>query len=223
MEEQESLQPLSVSQLETLEEATAAYQAAVTPHAAQYLAARGIDRQVAVTNRLGVVADPLPGHERFRGFLAIPYLDKDGQPLTIRFRCLEAHEHRDFGHGKYMSLPDDIPRMYGIDSVHAAADEIHVTEGELDRLVLKRIGLEAVAIPGAHLWKPRHRIMLSGFNRVWVWGDPDDAGADLVNKITRSLVRARGVRLRDGDVTDTYLAGGADALLALLPRGDQSK
>jgi DNA primase len=165
----------------------------------------------------------MPGHDRFRGFLAIPYLDKNGQPLTIRFRCLADHDHRELGHGKYMSQPDDIPRMFNVGAIHRAGDEIHVTEGELDALILTRIGLEAVAIPGAHLWKPRHRIMLSGFNRIWVWGDPDDAGADLVNKITRSLVRARGIRLRDGDVTDTFLAGGADALLSLIPRGDKSK
>lgn len=216
MQEQESLLPLSESQMEALEEATAAYQAAVSPAVARYLLDRGIDEATGVTSRLGVVADPLPGHERFRGFLAIPYLGKDGQPLTIRFRCLQQHDHREFGHGKYMSQPDDPPRMYGVPDIFEADDEIHVTEGELDRLVLKRLGLPVVAIPGAHIWQPRHRIMLSGFNRIWVWGDPDDAGADLVNKITRALPRARGVRLRDGDVTDTFKAGGADALLSLL-------
>lgn len=211
------MQPLSDSQLETLEEATAAYQAAVTREAAHYLAGRGIDKAVATGHRLGVVADPMPGHERFRGWLAIPYLDKDGQPLTIRFRCLQQHDHRDLGHGKYMSLPDDIPRMFNIGAIHRAGDEIHVTEGELDALVLTKIGLPAVAVPGAHLWKPRHRVMLAGFNRVWVWGDPDDAGADFTNKITRSLMRAKGVRLRTGDVTEVYVQGGAEAVLSLLP------
>jgi 5S rRNA maturation endonuclease (ribonuclease M5) len=51
---------------------------------------------------------------------------------------------------------------------------------------------------------------------VHVWGDPDQAGAELVNRICRALPAARGVRLTDGDVTETYLAGGADALLALI-------
>jgi 5S rRNA maturation endonuclease (ribonuclease M5) len=58
--------------------------------------------------------------------------------------------------------------------------------------------------------------MLAGFSRVWVWGDPDDAGAEFVQKVTRSLRNAKGVRLRDGDVSDTYQAGGADALTALI-------
>ncbi len=217
MQEQESLRPLSPAQMEALEEATARYEAAVTPDVVDYLEGRGIDYwHTAVTSRLGVVNDPLPGHERFRGFLAIPYLDRYGSPLTIRFRCLQKHDHREFGHGKYMSLPGDQPRMYGIDAIFWAEDEIHVTEGELDRLILTKIGLPAVAIPGAQIWQPRHRIMLSGFNRIWVWGDPDDAGADLVNKITRSLPRARGVRLTVGDVSDTYLANGAEHLLSLV-------
>lgn len=220
-QDDERLVPLSESQLDSLEEATASYAASITREAALYLAGRGIDKGLAVTHRLGVVSDPLPGHDRFRGWLAIPYLDKDGKPLSIRFRCIESHEHRDYGHGKYMSLPDEPPRMFNIAAIHTAEDEIHVTEGELDALILTKVGLPAVAVPGAHLWRPRHRVMLSGFNRIWVWGDPDDAGADFTNKITRSLMRARGVRLRDGDVTDTFLAGGADALLSLITRGDK--
>lgn len=216
MQEQESLRPLSASQMEMLEEAVARYQAAVTRPVAAYLKARGIDRDTATTSRLGVVSDPAPGHERFKGFLAIPYLNKDGAPLSVRFRCMEEHTHRDFGHGKYMSLPDEPARLYGIASIFRAGEEIHLAEGELDGIILNKVGLPAVALPGAHSWSPRHRVMLSGFNRIWVWGDPDDAGADLIRKVTRSMPRAKVVQLRDGDVTDTYKAGGAEALLDLI-------
>lgn len=218
MSEHVRLQPLSDSQLEALEEATATYQKAVTREAAVYLSARGIDAEVAATFRLGVVSNPLPGHERHVGKLAIPYLDKDGRPLTVRFRCIQKHECRQLGHGKYMSLTDDPVRVYNIRAIHEAGDEIHVTEGELDTQVLTKIGLHSVAIPGAQLWRGHHRRMLAGFSRVFVWGDPDDAGAELVAKITRSLRTAKGVRLREGDVTDTYLAGGAKALMALIQK-----
>ncbi|WP_411120623.1 hypothetical protein [Streptomyces sp. x-19] len=147
--------------------------------------------------------------------LAIPYLDRNGQPLTIRFRCLEEHDHRALGHGKYNTIKDDAPRMYGVDSIHAAGDEIHVTEGELDRIILRKVGFHAVAIPGAALWLPRHRRMLAGFSKVWVWSDPDDAGAELNNKVCRALRNAKGIRLRDGDVNETYMQGGAQALYDL--------
>ncbi|MEU8621443.1 toprim domain-containing protein [Streptomyces sp. NPDC048623] len=148
--------------------------------------------------------------------LAIPYLDKGGKPLTIRFRCLQEHNHRDFFHGKYNTIKDDIPRMYGIDAIHQAGDTIDITEGELDRAILRKLGLFAVAAPGANMWQGRHRRMLAGFSKVRVWGDPDEAGAEFSSKICRQLRTAQAMRLRVGDVTETYLAGGAEAVLSLI-------
>lgn len=216
MSEQESLLPLSASQREMLEEAVSGYQKAVTADVARYLHDRGITQETARTYRLGVVADPFPGHARFRDFLSIPYLGHDGRVLQVRFRCLQEHNHRDLGHGKYMTVADDPARIFNVGAIHRAADTIHVAEGELDALVLNQAGLPAVAVPGANNWKKHHRKMLAGFSRVFVWGDPDDAGAEMVNKITRSLRQAKGVRLREGDVTDTFLAHGADHLRELV-------
>lgn len=215
MSEHEPLRPLSESQREALEEAATSYQAALTRAAAKYLRARGITEEAARTFRLGVVRTPHPGHGRFVGFLAIPYLGHDGRVLTIRFRCLEEHDHRQFGHGKYMSIPDDRPRVFNVRAIPQAKHEIHVTEGEIDAITLNMIGLPAVAIPGAQGWRPHHREALAGFNRVWVWGDPDDAGAQFTQKVTRSLNQAKGVRLSD-DVNATFMAGGAEALLSLI-------
>jgi len=217
-EEKEPLQPLSASQMEALEEAISAYQTQITPQAAQYMAARGIDRDTAIANRLGVVGNPLAGHSRFRGMLAIPFLDKDGKPLTVRFRCMVEHEHRDFYHGKYNSITGDPTRVYGIASIFEAGDEIHITEGELDSVILRKIGLHAVAIPGAKAWKGHHRRMLAGFSRIYVWGDDDDAGAEFVTKVCASMRQARGVSIRGGDVSDIYKSGGAAALMGLLPQ-----
>ncbi|MFJ1932599.1 hypothetical protein ACIOGZ_07965 [Kitasatospora sp. NPDC088160] len=144
--------------------------------------------------------------------LAIPYLAHDGHPLTIRFRCLEDHNHRDHGHGKYNTLPGDPPRMYGVDSIHEAGDEIHLIEGELDRVIARKIGWHATAAPGAEMFFGRHRRMFAGFSRVWVWGEPDDAGAQFMAKVCRALRSAKGIRLYAGDMTETYMAGGAQAL-----------
>ncbi|MFI5861790.1 topoisomerase [Streptomyces sp. NPDC051546] len=205
-----------------MEEATATYQAALTADAARYLLGRGIGREQAATYRLGVVGDhPFPGHEKYRGMLAIPYLDRSNAPLAVRFRCLQEHDHRAFGHGKYNTIKDDPPRMYGVGSVHKADSVIEVTEGELDRIILEKLGLHAVAIPGASIWQGRHRRMLAGFNRVRVWGDPDDAGAEFTARICRALRSAKGMRLSAGDVTDTYVQQGAEALLSLIKEDEQ--
>jgi DNA primase len=208
------MQPTSPSQREALEEAVTIYHRAVSHDVAavEYLIGRGLTKETVDTFRLGVVSDAQPGHGRQVGKLAIPYLHPKGYPLTVRFRCFEDHDHREYGHGKYMSLPDDPARMFNVPAIHEAESVIHVTEGEFDAIMLTQLGYHAVAIPGANNWKPRHRVMLSGFSRVWVWGDRDDAGAEFVNKVTRSLRQARGVQLPHGDVSDVYLTEGADAI-----------
>lgn len=215
------MRPLSSSQREALEEATAAYQDQLTADVARYLRGRGVDQAVADTFRLGVVVDPMPGHDRFRGMLAIPYLDADGVPLSMRFRCLEDHEHRDEYHGKYNSIKDEPTRMFNVGAIHRAGSVIHLAEGEFDGIVLDQVFGAAVAVAGVKNYFPRHRRMLAGFSRVWIWADPDDAGNELVNKVTRGLRSAKAVRVRGGDVTDIYLDGGAAALHALIEEGNR--
>lgn len=214
------MRPLSESQREELEEAVARYTSQLTLEAAQYLVGprRGLTQDVARIARLGVVSDPLPGHEKYQGMIAIPYLDKDGLPLAIRFHCFQDHDHRTFGHGKYNTMAGTPSRMYHISSVFEAGEEIHVTEGEFDCLVLNMIGMPAVAIPGANNFKRRHRSMLAGFTRIWVWGDPDKAGYEFATKLTQQMMRAKKVRLDQniGDITDTYAALGAKGLFDLI-------
>ncbi|MFY1620013.1 toprim domain-containing protein [Micromonospora sp. WMMD736] len=206
-----------------MDEAISRYQAALTSDAAAFLLRRGISRETAATNRLGVVVDPAPGHGQYAGWLAIPYLRHDYQAVSVRFRCLsprcnvgvpgvkEQHDH-----GKYMSLEGEPNRVFYVPAIHLADDEIHVCEGEFDAMILNQVGLPAVAIPGASGWQNHHRRMLAGFSRVWVWGDPDDAGARFTAQITRAMRQARGVQLRIGDVTETYQAQGAAGLYALV-------
>ncbi|MFC0622795.1 hypothetical protein [Kribbella deserti] len=218
MTEREPLRPLTTSQQHHLNQAVERYQAALTPQALSYLTEqRGLTEETIRTARLGVVATPDPLHARFTGWLAIPYLDRHGQPLTIRFRCLDDRKHscKKLDHGKYMSLPEDPTRLYGIGAIHTAGDEIHLTEGEIDRLTLTQIGLPAIGGPGADSWTSHHRRMLAGFSRIWVWADPDPAGARFLRTVTKFLHNAVPVPLRH-DVNATYVAAGADALLALI-------
>src|SRR5690606_2326001 len=111
----------------------------------------------------------------------------------------------------------------GVCSSDPTGAPIHVCEGELDALVLTQLGLHAVAIPGASGWNRRHSYMLAGFNEIYVWGDPDEAGDRFSAKVLRSMRAARRVRLDHsvGDVTDTYLAGGREAVLQALKEASQ--
>lgn len=200
-------------QLRTLDEALLTYEATLgeDDDAVRFLLGRGIDRQAVSMHRLGVVPeDCLPEHRRFVGWLAIPYLGLDGRPVQIRFRCLRNHEH--VGHGKYMTLEGDPARVYNVQSIVLADFDIHVTEGEIDALILTSLGYPAVAIPGASGFQSHHRRMLAGFGRVFVWGDPDEAGAQFTSRVTRMMGQAIGVRLKNGDVNETYVTEGADAI-----------
>ncbi len=200
------MRPTTASQREVLTAAAWRYREALTPDVLEYLEARGLNRQAVDTSLLGVVSNPEPGHPQWGTWLSIPYQRHDGQVVGMRFRCLTSgceHEH----HGKYMSVKGAPVRTYGISCIHDAEDVIHVCEGELDSLVLRQAGMMAIAIPGVDAWMPRHKHMLAGFSKVYVWADPDEAGLDLVNRVTRSLRQATPIRLTHGDVTETYLAG----------------
>ncbi|MGL5825581.1 MAG: toprim domain-containing protein [Nocardioides sp.] len=214
------MRPITTSELKALEGAVSRYEAAVSrdPLAVAYLLGRGLGREEAATHRLGVVAEPEPGHGRYRGMIVLPYLDGNRQPLTMRFRCIEDHDHRSHFHGKYNSMPNDPTRVFNIGAIFRADREIHVTEGEFDAIVLNKLGLPAVAIPGAKAWRPHHRDMLAGFSRVFVWADPDDAGAEFATKVASSMRTAIRVQLRDGDVTETFLAGGENAIRSLIKK-----
>lgn len=217
--EQDALLPVTASRLAELEQVVASAEAALTVEAARWLLARGVTPETAAGFRLGVVADALPGFERFSGMLCIPYLTPDGRPLSVRFRCLERHEHREHFHGKYNSLTGEPSRVFNVGGiVNNRTDELHITEGEFDAMILNQAGLPAVAIPGAQAWRPHHRRMVAGFSRVWVWGDPDEAGAQFNEKVRQSVRVARVVRLArdDGDVSELYARGGEAALRARL-------
>lgn len=189
--------------------------------AEEHLASRGLlgPSVAAETDRyrLGYVADPLPGHEPYRGMLAIPYLRAtlDGQwsVATIRFRCLRPHcEHAD--HGKYMSLPGDPPRLYNTVAIVNNDDTIGITEGEFDAQTASLCGIPTTGVPGADAWRPHFQDAFAGFERVWVMYDGDKAGRMFATKVLAALPNGVGIPMPDKeDVSSFVAAHGRGALL----------
>ena len=216
MSQPESLRPITASMVAMMEEAANRYRDGRSPEVDEYLHARGIAPETADTFRLGVVDDPAPGHEHVRGWLSIPYLgltpDGEEQVWSIRFRCLPEILHggytcKELSHGKYKGLPHEWARVYNVRAIPTAGSEIHVAEGELDAVILNQAGYPAIGLPGATQWRRHHARMLAGFSKIYVWGDPDEAGAKLVGDIMSSCRNAAPVPLQDGDVGETFLAG----------------
>lgn len=215
MTEHDPLQPATASQQEELQQAVKSYADGMTVEAARYLLGRGLTRETVATFRLGVVGGEHvpPGHSRYTGWLSIPYL-VNGEPVRIRFR---RPEWLGLDREKYGQPSGETLRTFNVDAIKAADDTIHVTEGEFDAMILNQIGLPAIALPGASSFRGYHGRMLAGFNRVWVWGDPDDAGQELVQKVTNRLPRsARGVKIRGGDISEVFLECGAKHIYSLI-------
>lgn len=210
------MEPLSAERLSFLERATSQYQENLDL-AEGFCRARGLLRGTGTAFRLGVVAEPMSGHEAYEGRLAIPYLLHDGRVVQLRFRCLGMHDCKEEGHPKYLTEPGDDARLYNTPALFDAADEIHVTEGELDAVTLSQCGQFAVGLPGAQHTAPRHMRLLNGFSRIFAWGDGDEAGREFAAKIRKTHRRATVVPVPRGeDVTSLYVKGGAEALQSLL-------
>src|SRR5574342_65031 len=177
---------LSKEQKLYLERATLTY-AENLDDAAGWLAGRGVDLEFARSVGLGVVRNPLPGHEPAVGRLAIPYFT-DAGPVAIAFRCMESHNCKEIQHhSKYWKRKGSEVRLYGVQSASWADDWIVVTEGEIDALTWQQIGVPAIGVSGAESWKEHYVNVFEDFSRVYLAEDGDDAGKDLWIAMTEEL------------------------------------
>ncbi|GAA5081412.1 MULTISPECIES: toprim domain-containing protein [Nocardia] len=213
------MQRLSASQRTYLQDATTLYARAFRGSPAEeYSANRGLtdlDRQGLDPFLLGYVADPLPGHEDYAGFLAIPYLRTaaDGRlsVVSIRFRCIaEDCEHS--GHGKYMTLAGDRPRLYNTADLLVPSRFVVLAEGELDAIAAHRIGLPTTGFPGSNAWQPWFRDALLGYETALIPADGDKAGRKFAAATAKHLPNAKVIYLPEGeDVNSLILAEGPEA------------
>lgn len=189
------------------------------PEAVSYLSGRGIDEATAQRFRLGVVSSPEPPFDgSHNGRLAIPYLDRLGV-VGFTFRCLRPHDCKKVDCPKYLQMEGQEVGFFNVlDLWDSTAATAHVTEGELDAMVLTRVvGDEPVAgLAGIDKWKPHFPRLLAGFERVVLWADPDKAGGKMRAKFRQHIPNVEMVALpAPMDVSELYVAKGADAVRAL--------
>lgn len=211
----------SESQRKFLTEASMTYQANLEDSPAEeYLLARGIDLAAAVTSRLGYV-DPervLPGHDMYRGMLAIPYHTAHGGVVAIKFRAIEDRQG-----SRYLWPAGQESHLYNVEACLTGETYIAICEGELDTCVAYSVcGVNSVGIAGVSHWKPHHSRVLRGFQEVFVITDNDDKetgnpGQDLAKKILNDIPGARNILLPRGqDINEFVLMNGREALPQLL-------
>lgn len=189
------------------------YNASLTEEVRTYLEGRGISREAQDSFRLGLVSEPDPLHEPYRGRLAIPFITPSGV-VTIRFRCLEDHNCKDVKHGKYEGLPGDETRLYNVQAIHDSEGFIGISEGELDGLVATTTGLPTVGAPGINNFKPFYYRLFQDYQRVLVLGDGDSAGRKFAAELARELPTGEAKVMPPGmDVSEFVMEVGKDAFL----------
>ena len=173
--------------------------------AEEYLATRGLSVEEAERFHLGVVVDPLPGHEQFVGRLAIPYVTPSGV-VDIRFRSIGGQEP------KYMGMSGAKTTMFNTQACFVAQKYICVTEGEFDSIMMSvKTVHPTVGIPGANNWKSHYTRILDDFDMVIILTDGDNAGAEFGKKIQRELPNANVVPMPEGeDVNSVIVKLGKD-------------
>lgn len=138
--------------------------------------------------RSGKIVDSLGG------MITIPYITA-GNVVAIRGRTWP-HSDDDFDHwpgdpyepfkNKYKTCAGTPTRLYNSDACWNT-DEIYITEGEFDALILQQNGLPAIGAPGAEAWQESWDDYLTPLKRVWLLYDRDPAGEKGAAKLTERI------------------------------------
>lgn len=159
----------------------------------------------ATRARLGVVLEPLTGHEAYINRLAIPYLTRSGV-VDLRFRSMDLSEP------KYMGLTGATTHLYNVGSFFRATSYISICEGEIDTITLDMAcGIPSVGVPGVNNWKKHYTRLLQDFDKVFLFADGDSAGTDFAKHLAKELSNLVTVQMPDGeDVNSIYRSYGVE-------------
>jgi DNA primase len=154
---------------------------------------------------LGVVTDPLPGHELYKDRLVIPYITRTGI-VDIRFRSMDDTEP------KYLGLPGASTHLFNVSALFRADDWIAVCEGEIDTITLDaKVGFPTIGVPGANNWKKHYYKLLADFERIFIFADGDQAGQDFARQLAKELGTVTIISMPEGeDVNSIYVQKGVD-------------
>ncbi|MER6102379.1 toprim domain-containing protein [Streptomyces sp. NPDC001832] len=183
--------------------------------------ARGLG-DVADKFTLGYVGSALTGHEQRTGMLVLPYLRPANGPhgvATIRFRCIADEcvrdEHGNYlaptckenhrGHGKYLTIPGDQPRMFNTKALITGSSSIVITEGEFDAMAWESVGVPAIAYQGTSSWRDHFIPALLGFETVYIIADGDTPGIEAAEKLAASLPNSKVIVLGEGHDSNSFL------------------
>lgn len=130
------------------------------------------------------------------GIVTIPYFDQ-GECVQIRGRDREAEKN------KYKTPHGQTAVLYNTDTL-LEGDEVILTEGEFDAMVLEDRGFSAIGIPGSRAFKEEWLKFFQGARRIYIGFDGDDSGRGAADKLAATIgAKARIINMPDEtDVTE---------------------
>lgn len=188
-----------------------------------YLIERGLEPETIIDRQLGVVTGgwslvgtlgkehkkedlqstglvwrdgPRAGRDFFWDHILIPYQSR-GQVTMIRGRARDDNAKG----GKYLTGPDQANRIYNVDDL-ADADDVIITEGEFDCLMLKQVleacpelkyrNIAVIGLPGTQALPDNFESYFTTVKRIFIGFDGDEAGRKGAEKLKEKLgVKAR--------------------------------
>lgn len=153
-------------------------------------------------------------------YLDIPYLNEAGIEATSRRRFGNKDFRWKYGSRGKIGLYGE----WRIEEIRKAGYVVLV-EGESDTHSLWYMGIPAIGVPGASMFKPHHAAILGGL-KVYLHKEPDKGGETFITKVCRGLrdgsfigdVYAWACHNIDGtkDPSDLYLKHGQTEAAALI-------
>lgn len=193
---------------QSLETATSRYASQLNEEAIQYLTVdRGLSRGMLEYFRIGVVADPLPEHEAYRGRVSIPYITPSGV-VSLRFRSIGG------GKPKYLGMAGlSAKKIFNTRDLYTT-QPIFICEGEVDTISAHQCGFRSVGVAGVSNWEKRWwRIFRNRTVIVLADNDDNGQGEGLAHEIGQTIQDCQTVMMPSGhDVNSFFVAEGKDAL-----------
>ncbi|MFI2909439.1 topoisomerase [Streptomyces sp. PDY-4] len=133
--------------------------------------------------------------------------DADGFYL---FQQGEKEHHQ--GHGKYMSLPGDPPRLYNTPALIEHSSVLVVVEGEFDTQSWALAGIPAVGAPGTGTWRDYWTPALLGYEVVYLIAE-DAPGLVFMDELASELPNGKVIKMADSQDSNSVLINhGPEAL-----------
>lgn len=174
---------------------------------------RGLAEGTIRAFKLGFVADPHPIDRMAQGFISIPYLTPSGV-FDIRFRRGPGNPETA---PKYWQPAGSTQTIFNVRALDPHSPYVVIGEGEFTAIMAMQVGIPCIAYPGVESVKPFHRHLLEGFERVYLCGDGDDAGANFNRKLAEMIPNAYPITLPPGEDIDSLVrTKGEKALRDLL-------